>query len=95
MSTCPHWLFADTGKRSFILFNDSPLSDETVSDADMDYVDVTGEAVQAAKSAAWSSNVYWFFIIREDDILLLNTGNPHSVRCRKKSWKFIEAFVDR
>lgn len=91
---CPHWFFPELNGKSFVLFNDSRLSGEPVTDADLEFVNITGNAVLAAKSATWSSGAYWFFVVRENDIMLLNTGNAEGVLCRKKSWRFIEAFLD-
>jgi hypothetical protein len=94
MNTSMHWIFQDVGTRSFVLFNDAPLSDEPITARDLELIKADGPAIRAAKSATWSANVYWFFIIRPDDILLLNTGSTQGVRCLKKSWKFIEEFVE-
>jgi hypothetical protein len=89
-----HWIFQDFNDKGFLLFNDSPLSDEPVSDADMQTIEIDGDEPRHLRSCAWSSGVNWLFVIRAEDILLLNVGSIRGVLCRKKSYKFIEAFIE-
>lgn len=88
------FFFAETGDKSFIVFNDQPLSDEPITDSDMIFdVEARGEEVKAARSAAWSSNVLWYFIILTGGILLMNVETNHGILCRKRSWRFIESYL--
>lgn len=85
---------AETSGKSFVLFNSQPLSDEPVTDVDMCYCDAHGEEMKAARSAAWSSGCYWFFVVLATGIALINVERNSGVFCRKKSWKFIEAYLN-
>lgn len=88
-------LFADAGRRSFIVFGATPLPDEPIADEDISAATVGVDVLRRFRSAAWSSNVDWYFIIREADILLFSVKDAiNGLVCRKKSWRFIEAFCD-
>jgi hypothetical protein len=86
--------FAEPNSRSFVLFNAQPLSDEPVTDSDMAPVEAHGEEMNVARAAAWSSGVWWYFVILEAGILLMSVATHHGVICKKKSWKFIEGYLD-
>ena len=87
--------FAEPNNRSFIVFNDQALSDEPLTDVDMVFdVRAKSEEMQAARSAAWSSNVRWYFVILEAGIILMSVDTDLGVLCRKKSWRFIESYLD-
>jgi hypothetical protein len=84
---------SETSRRSFVLYNDQPLSDESVTDEDMVYCEARGEEMKRARSEAWSSGCWWYFVVLESGIILMNVDTNRGVLCRKKSWKFIEAFL--
>ena len=80
--------------KSFVLYNEQPLSDEPVSDEDMVYCEAHGEEMARARSEAWSSGAWWYFIVFRTGIALMSVVTNHGVFCRKKSWRFIEAYLD-
>lgn len=84
----------DVNGKSFVLYNDQELSDEPVTDQDMVYCEATSEEMKKARSEAWSSGCFWFFVVLNEGIALINVGTNRGVFCRKKSWKFIEAYLD-
>ena len=89
------YFIAEAGNRSFAIFNVDELSDEPVTDADMIAVEAHGDEMNAARSATWSSNAWWYFVVLNDGIILMSVDTNRGVMCRKKSWKFIDAFVNR
>ncbi len=48
-----------------------------------------------ARAAAWSSDVRWFFVVLESGIALINVASNRGIFCGKKSWRFIEAYLQR
>lgn len=85
---------AETGGKSFVIFNSQPLSDEPVTDEDIFPCTAHGEEMSFARSAAWSSGCFWFFVVIDTGIALINVGKNDGVFCKKKSWKFIEAYLN-
>ena len=84
---------AETNNKSFVLFNAGELSDEPVTDADMVHVTAHGDEMKAARSAAWSSGAWWYFFCLDAGLLLMSVDTHRGVLCKKKSYKFIEAFL--
>lgn len=89
-ATLKHSYFAEIG-RNFIVFNDQPLSFEPITDADIERVTV--KAPPSLRSAAWSSDCDWFFIITRNAIYLFSVQSEKGYRCNKKSARFVEAFL--
>jgi hypothetical protein len=88
------WMFYDVPwSKQFALFNCDELTCEPVTDADIVPVKLDNPNNPAA-SAAWSANAAWYFVVVDDGILLMAVGADTGVKCLKKSFKFIEAFVD-
>jgi hypothetical protein len=85
---------AELNGKSFVLYNNQPLSDEPVSDEDIFYCTAHGEKMKKAQSEAWSANAQWFFVILDAGIILVNAATMRGVLCRKKSFRFIEAYLD-
>ena len=82
------------GKKDFLVFNgDEPLNDETINNEDIEFVEI--KDIQEIKSMAWSSDCRWIFVIQKDCIYLINTYKDLAVRCKKKSSKFIEMFLNK
>ena len=84
----------ETSGKSFVLFNSQPLTDEPIGDEDLSFCKAHGEEMKSARSAAWSSNCVWFFVVLSTGIALINVEKFSGVFCRKKSWKFIEAYLN-
>jgi hypothetical protein len=85
---------AETSGKSFVLYNDQELSDEPVTDEDIFPCKAHGEEMKSARSEAWSSGCYWFFVILATGIALINVETNEGMFCRKKSWKFIEEYLN-
>ena len=82
------------GKKDFLVFNgDAKLSDETINNEDIEFVEI--KDIAELKSMAWSSNCKWTFVIQQDCIYLINTYKDLAVRCKKKSSKFFEMFLNK
>lgn len=79
-------------KENFVVFNDQPLTFESVTDADIKPIEVKPGSKCASK--AWSCNAVWFFVVRHHDIILVNVHTNKGFLCRKKSALFIEAFLE-
>lgn len=77
---------------NFIVFNDQPLTFEPVTDADIKTIEVKPGSGCASK--AWSCNAVWFFVIRRNDIILVNVHTNRGFLCRKKSAMFIQSFLE-
>jgi hypothetical protein len=86
--------FAEPGNKSFIIFNAQALSDDAITEEDMILVVAHGAEMEAARSAAWSSNIWRYFVILNAGIILMDVDTNRGILCRKRSWKFIDAFVD-
>lgn len=79
------------GHENFVVFNDQPLSFEPISDGDIKDVEV--KPGSKCESKAWSCNAVWYFVIRHNDIICVNVHTRKGLLCRKKSARFIEAFI--
>ena len=89
-----HYFMSVDGKKDFLVFNgDEPLNDETINNEDIEFVEI--KEIQEIKSMAWSSNCKWTFVIQQDCIYLINTYKDLAVRCKKKSSKFFEMFLNK
>jgi hypothetical protein len=87
------WICHDAGPgKTFAAFNCPALGDETISDADLQAVMINRSSREA--SEAWSANCDWYFVVVEAGIVLARPGDDHGVMCLKKTWKFLEAFID-
>ena len=85
---------AETNGKSFIVYNAQPLTDEPVTDEDMVYCEAHGEEMMRARSEAWSSGAWWYFVILDAGIILMSVDAHRGVLCKKKSYKFIEAYLN-
>ena len=85
-------VFNRRGWENFVVFNDQPLTFEPVTDADIKTIEVKPGSKCASK--AWSCNAVWFFVIRHNDIILVNVHTNKGYLCSKKSALFIQAFLD-
>ncbi len=90
-----HNVFSNCGseRKGFVVFNDQEMSAEPILEGDLEGCWIP-DAPNPARSAAWSCDVDFYFIVRHSDILLFNVHSNRGLRCRKKSYKFIELFVD-
>jgi len=80
-------------KRDFIVINGGEqLTNEPINGDDIEFVTI--DKIDGLKKIAWSSNCKWTFIIQPNVIYLINIYNDLVVRCKKKSKKFIEMFLD-
>jgi len=77
---------------NFVVFNDQPLTFESISDADIKQIEVRPGSKCSSK--AWSCNAVWYFVIRPRDIILVNVHTNKGFLCHKKSARFIEAFIE-
>ncbi len=87
------WICQDMPRgREFVAFGCYALSDEAITDADILPCIVGAHSTEA--SQAWSANCFWYFRNTEAGIVLAQPGKSKAVICLKKSWKFIEAFME-
>lgn len=90
--TAAHNVYLDV-PRCFIVFNDTPdLTMEQICDSDIREVRWAAGSNRFA-DCAWSSDCSWYFIIVEAGIFLFHLDGTGRF-CRKRSAKFIEAFLD-
>jgi len=89
-----HYFVGIDGKqKDFLLLNGGEqLNDLPIIGNDLEFVEI--ENIDKIKSMAWSCNVKWTFIIQSDCIYLINTYDDVAVRCKKKSRRFFEMFVN-
>jgi hypothetical protein len=81
------------GKRDFLVFNGGEmLNDEPITNADIEFGIVKN--IDKLKSEAWSCDCRWFFIIESNSIVLVNVFEEMIVRCKKKSKRFFEMYLD-
>ncbi len=79
-------------RENFVVFNDGPLSFEPIDDRDVKEIEVRPGSKCASK--AWSCNATWFFVIRRNDIILVNVYTNKGYLCVKKSAMFVQWFLD-
>jgi hypothetical protein len=90
---------AKLGRNFIVINNELWDSDELVTGADL--FPVITEGYDAVRSAAWSADVEWAFIVMQPSlmsgpgVLLLNTHSKEGWFCRKRSTDFIRHFLDR
>jgi len=83
-----------------VIFNDGPLSLESITDADISPIDLSSAPAEISQnlkwcaSCAWTSNCDWYFVVTPDGIVLLNVFTCTGMFCKKLSARFIEAFID-
>lgn len=80
------------GGKDFVIFNVADLSDDKVEDGDLAQVRSTQDSPY--RSAAWSSGVEWYFVVSDEGIALFSVSTMAGYLCRKKTWRFIELFLD-
>lgn len=86
------WVCQDMRRgRVFAAFNCDRLTTEPISDADI--IPVELKAGRREESEAWSAGCDWYFVATEVGIILARPGERAGVICLKRSWRFIEAFV--
>ena len=82
------------GKKDFLVFNgNEQLTNEEILDSDIEFIEI--QKLDEIKRMAWSSNCKWTFVIQKDCIYLINTYKDLAVRCKKKSSKFFEMFLNK
>lgn len=79
-------------KKDFIVFNSEGLSTESVTPADIEFIDIPRNP--EIDSMVWSSNCRFYFVCLPIGLALLSTKSREGVLCRKKSYRFIEMFLD-
>jgi hypothetical protein len=88
-----YFISVDSKQKDFIVLNgDEQLTDELITEEDIDFVEINN--IGEIKSMAWSCNAKWTFVIQPDCIYLINTYDNLAVRCKKKSWQFIELYIN-
>jgi hypothetical protein len=88
----PAYFFGYNRLSEFIVFNMQELSFEPVDLSDIASVKIDG--MEKLRSAAWSSDAKFLFIIQKEGIYLLNPYDNTGFFCRKKSYKFFELFLE-
>jgi hypothetical protein len=83
--------FAEADGRSFVVFNDQPLSDDQIGPGDM--VECTCKSYELA-SMAWSSGCNWYFVVLPEGLVLLNVYTSRGLLCKVKSRRFIKLYLD-
>ena len=87
------WVCHDAGpERNFVAFDCDQLSDESISDLDIRPIRVDKSSKEASET--WSSGCAWYFSAREYGIVLARPGAETGVICLKRSWRFLEAFIE-
>jgi hypothetical protein len=87
------WVSHDAGPgRYFVVYNDNDLTDEMISDKDIQPIQVNPANRESAE--AWSADLDWYFKVTEAGIILARPGAKEGVICLKRSWRFIEAFIE-
>ena len=90
----PHttdWVCYEIGY-SLAMFNITDLTGEHISDADI--VPIRLRKGTKEESGAWSAGCAWYFVVTEAGIILAQPHVDTGVLCLKKSWRFIEAFLE-
>ena len=89
-----HYFMSVDGKKDFLVFNgNEQLTNEEILDSDIEFIGI--QKLDEIKSMAWSSNCKWTFVIQKDCIYLINTYKDLAIRCKKKSSKFFEMFLNK
>jgi hypothetical protein len=87
------WVCHDAPKgRTFAAFNCGRLTDEPITDADILPIHLVKNSNEANET--WSSGLDWYFKNTDAGIILARPGADTGLICLKKSWKFLEAFLD-
>lgn len=86
-----HNVYQNGGGRDFIFFNDGDLTMEPIASDDLQAVKVDSKLLA---SFAWSSNINFYFILLDGGLMCVHAPTGTGLLCRKKSAKFIEAFID-
>lgn len=88
-----YFISVDSKNKDFIVINGSEeLNNEEIKSHDIEFVEI--KDIDELKSLAWSSSCRWTFIIQKDCIYLINTYSDLAIRCKKKSNKFIEMYLN-
>ena len=87
------WICQDMPRgREFVAFNCETLSDEPITDADIRPCTVLPDSIEASQT--WSAGCLWYFINTDAGIVLAQPGESRAVVCLKRSWAFLEAFIE-
>ncbi len=86
-----HLYFSVGTKKDFIVFNSEPLTDEEVAPEDIKTIDYF--CSPQVESIVWSSNCKFFFVVSGIGLALFKLNSNKGWLCRKKSFKFIELFL--
>lgn len=88
-----YFMSVDSKQKDFLILNgDEQLTDEIINENDIEFVEIKN--IGEIKSMARSCMANWTFIIQPDCIYLINTYNDLAVRCKKKSYKFIDMYLN-
>jgi len=88
------WVSVDGGRgREFVAYGcDDSLTSEPISDADILPIQLAPDSKES--SEAWSCDCQWYFKATEYGIVLARPGEKNGMICLKRSWRFVEAFLD-
>src|ERR1039458_8598385 len=87
-----HSIYQIGNKRDFVVVNDGDLGSEPIAESDLEPIAI--QPGSPCASMAWSLDCRWYFIFQPNGIVLLNTFTNQGVRCKKRSARFIEMFLD-
>jgi hypothetical protein len=86
-----HLYFTVGNKKDFIVFNAENLTDEPITPDDI--VPILRTPDFKIDSIVWSSNCRFFFVVSDMGLALFNTLTTKGFLCRKKSFAFIEMYL--
>lgn len=90
--TAKDWVCQDVQRsRYFVAFNCDRLTNEPISGADI--LPITLKNGSREESETWSAGCGWYFVATEAGIILGRVGKTDGIICRKRSWRFLEAFI--
>ena len=88
------WICYELGPLgNFAVFNDADWRDEPLMGGDVYPVEVAPN--NGFASMAWSANCRRYFIGTSEGIILASPGQSRALFCQRKSWRFLEAVLDR
>lgn len=83
------------GDRNFVLYNlglHDTLTADPVDDGDL--VPISVKAGSKYASETWSCGINWYFMVIPTGIALLSVHTNRGFFCTKRSWRFIELFIE-
>ncbi len=86
-----HLYFAVGAKKDFIVFNSEILTDDEITPEDIKIIHYACDP--EVESIVWSSNCKFFFVVSDIGLALFSTNAHRGWLCRKKSFKFIELYL--